>query len=30
MWEEYPRAVLGTPDRWRPDMLGAHGAWQDA
>jgi geranylgeranyl reductase family protein len=30
MWEDYPRAVLGTPDRWRRGMLTAPGAWQDA
>jgi geranylgeranyl reductase family protein len=29
MWEDYPRAVLGTPDRWRRGMLTAAGAWQD-
>jgi geranylgeranyl reductase family protein len=30
MWEDYPRALLGTPDRWRRGMLSAPGAWQDA
>jgi flavin-dependent dehydrogenase len=29
MWEDYPRAILGTPDRWRRGMLTAAGAWQD-
>ncbi len=27
MWEDYPRAILGTPDRWRRGMLRAPGAW---
>jgi flavin-dependent dehydrogenase len=30
MWEDYPRAVLGTPARWRRHMLTAPGAWHDA
>jgi flavin-dependent dehydrogenase len=30
MWEDYPRAVLVTPDRWRRGMLTAPGAWQHA
>jgi geranylgeranyl reductase family protein len=30
MWESYPRAVLGTPDRWHRNMLTAPGAWHDA
>jgi geranylgeranyl reductase family protein len=29
MWEDYPRAILGTPDRWHHKMLTAAGAWQD-
>ena len=29
MWEDYPRAILGTPDRWHRKMLTAAGAWQD-
>jgi geranylgeranyl reductase family protein len=28
MWEDYPRAVLGTPDRWRRGMFCVPGAWQ--
>ncbi len=28
MWEDYPRAILGTPDRWRRNMLTTAGAWQ--
>jgi menaquinone-9 beta-reductase len=27
MWEDYPRAVLGTPDRWQRGLLRARGAW---
>jgi menaquinone-9 beta-reductase len=27
MWEDYPRAILGTPDRWRRGVLRAPGAW---
>jgi flavin-dependent dehydrogenase len=27
MWEDYPRAVLGTPDRWKREMLTPTGAW---
>jgi flavin-dependent dehydrogenase len=27
MWEDYPRAVLGTPDRWHRGMFGSPGAW---
>jgi menaquinone-9 beta-reductase len=27
MWEDYPRAILGTPDRWRRGALRAPGAW---
>jgi len=23
MWEDYPRAILGTPDRWRRDVFRA-------
>ena len=30
MWEDYPRAVLGTPDRWHRGMLTEAGAWHDA
>ena len=30
LWEDYPRAVLGTPDRWHRGMLATAGAWQDA
>jgi geranylgeranyl reductase family protein len=30
MWEDYPRANLGTPARWRRHMLTAPGAWHDA
>ena len=26
MWEDYPRALLGTPDRWRPGAMHAPGA----
>jgi geranylgeranyl reductase family protein len=28
MFEDYPRAVLATPRRWRPGMLAAHGAYR--
>ncbi len=27
MWEDYPRAILGTPDRWQRGVLRAPGAW---
>ena len=27
MWEDYPRAILTTPDRWRRGAFGAAGAW---
>jgi flavin-dependent dehydrogenase len=27
MWEDYPRAILGTPDRWRPGAFTTPGAW---
>jgi hypothetical protein len=27
MWEDYPRAFLGTPDRWRRGVMCAPGAW---
>jgi geranylgeranyl reductase family protein len=27
MWEDYPRALLGTPDRWRRGVFRAPGAW---
>jgi geranylgeranyl reductase family protein len=27
MWEDYPRAVLGTPSRWHRKMLTPAGAW---
>jgi geranylgeranyl reductase family protein len=27
MWEDYPRALLGTPDRWRRATFRAPGAW---
>lgn len=27
MWEDYPRAILGTPDRWRRGVFRAPGAW---
>jgi len=30
LWEDYPRAVLGTPDRWQRGMLTPPGAWVDA
>ncbi|MFM8237443.1 MAG: geranylgeranyl reductase family protein [Actinomycetota bacterium] len=30
MWEDYPRAILGTPDRWHRGMLTPPGAWADA
>jgi geranylgeranyl reductase family protein len=30
MFEDYPRAVLATPRRWRPGMLAAHGAYRAA
>jgi hypothetical protein len=26
MWEDYPRALLGTPDRWRRGAMRAPGA----
>jgi menaquinone-9 beta-reductase len=29
MFEDYPRAVLGTPRRWSPRMLAANGAFRD-
>ena len=29
MWEDYPRAVLATPHRWRRDMLHGPGAYRD-
>ena len=29
MWEDYPRAILATPDSWHRKMLAAAGAWQD-
>jgi flavin-dependent dehydrogenase len=29
MWEDYPRALLGTPDRWKRGMFCAPGAWRD-
>jgi flavin-dependent dehydrogenase len=28
MFEDYPRAILATPRRWRPDMLAAAGAYR--
>ena len=27
MWEDYPRAILGTPDRWRRGAMTTPGAW---
>ncbi len=27
LWEDYPRALLGTPDRWHRHALDARGAW---
>jgi flavin-dependent dehydrogenase len=27
MWEDYPRAILGTPDRWRRGAFTDRGAW---
>jgi geranylgeranyl reductase family protein len=27
MWEDYPRAVVGTPSRWQRDVFRAPGAW---
>jgi flavin-dependent dehydrogenase len=27
MWEDYPRALLGTPDRWKRGVFRAPGAW---
>jgi len=27
MWEDYPRAILTTPDRWHRGAFGAPGAW---
>ena len=30
LWEDYPRAILGTPDRWHRGMLTPPGAWVDA
>jgi len=27
LWEDYPRALLGTPDRWHRGSLSAPGAW---
>jgi geranylgeranyl reductase family protein len=30
MWEDYPRAVLGTPSRWNRKMLTPAGAWKDS
>lgn len=27
LWEDYPRAILGTPDRWHRGMLTPPGAW---
>jgi menaquinone-9 beta-reductase len=27
MWEDYPRAILGTPDRWHRGAMTAPGAW---
>ena len=30
MWEDYPRALLGTPDRWHRGTLSVAGAWHDA
>jgi geranylgeranyl reductase family protein len=27
MWEDYPRAILGTPDRWHRGTMTAPGAW---
>jgi len=29
MWEDYPRAILGTPSRWGRNVLSAPGAWQE-
>jgi flavin-dependent dehydrogenase len=29
MWEDYPRALLGTPDRWKRGVFCAPGAWRD-
>ena len=29
MWEDYPRALLATPDRWKRGMFCAPGAWRD-
>jgi flavin-dependent dehydrogenase len=29
MWEDYPRALLGTPDRWHRGAFCAPGAWAD-
>jgi menaquinone-9 beta-reductase len=29
MFEDYPRAILATPRRWRPGMLSAAGAYRD-
>jgi geranylgeranyl reductase family protein len=28
MWEDYPRAILHTPDRWRRGVFRAPGAWR--
>ena len=28
MWEDYPRAILATPDRWQRGMFCAPGAWR--
>jgi flavin-dependent dehydrogenase len=28
MWEDYPRALLGTPDRWRRGVFAAPGAYR--
>ncbi len=28
MWEDYPRAIVGTPDRWRRGVLRAPGAYR--
>ena len=27
MWEDYPRALLGTPDRWHRGAFSTPGAW---
>jgi hypothetical protein len=27
MWEDYPRAILTTPDRWRRGTFTTPGAW---